>query len=207
MFSSALPGRSRGTRGATILPKRVVEAQLGAAVSSYGADTQLWSANFRTSDGLGLEPSEEFLVLQCSWGSLGGRGLVTHVNKSTLAIYATDPHLLRWGHLACFVLLGPPMPGEPGRTFGPANLWVAEVEPLREFVLLRQRGTIDPADFGELLSVGAVRPLTEALRQWRDGMLKPRPTPRPIAREEYVPPWSWFFGAGLPTPIGLFAPR
>jgi len=66
------------------VPKRLVEAWLGVAVSEFAPSATLWASTFRPRDGLGVTPAEGLLLFQCSPAETRTWGLSTRINRRTL---------------------------------------------------------------------------------------------------------------------------
>jgi hypothetical protein len=117
---------ARGIR----IPKRLVEAWVGAIAVRTLPEAQLWSSTFREVDGVGVPARPDLLLLQCSAAEDRQGGPSTRVSRATLSFYRENEHLSAWGRNAQFVLVG--SSGSPGELLplGSPQLWSVTVADL-----------------------------------------------------------------------------
>jgi hypothetical protein len=191
----------RGSR----LPKRLVEAALGAAVAKALPTAILWASTYRPEDGVGVPPSADRLLLQCSPADERVHGISTRVNRKMLAKFIEQPSLRAWADHAQFILVSAEdldaAVGERCRL----ELWAITATDLHGFVDDRGRGTVSAYDLDFLKVSGYARPFGDLLRSFsQDGGLPGSPrawTISPGGRSDRE--WNWGFGFNSPTPLGV----
>lgn len=183
------------------IPKRVVEGWVGAAVQAVGVGAGIWGSTFRRVDGVGIQPTSDLLLLQCSAAERRTWGLSTRVNRQVLATYMANPSLRSWEEHAQFVL---PSVAEGDLT---VSLWLISAEALAVFAEKQGRCTINDQALAELVARGAASRLEDILRSWssRQSVLCPPSEmtdtlPIGEASESYE---FARFDFNAPTPLGL----
>lgn len=187
------------------LPKRLVEATLGAVVAKTLPSAILWASTYRPEDGVGVAPSASRLLLQCSPADERVHGISTRVNRKMLAKFVEQPNLAAWAGHAQFILVSAEdlnaVVGERCRL----ELWAIAALDLHKFVADRGRGTISGEDLSLLRAAGHVRPFEDLLKSFsQDGGLPGPPwaeTGSTGGRSDRE--WNWGFGLHSPTPLGV----
>lgn len=191
------------------VPKRLVEAWTGSIVGRSVPTATLWASTFRASDGLGVAPAENLLLLQCSPAERRSWGLSTRVSRKMLAAYMESSHLQAWGNRAQFVLASLAQTNdETGRCQGP-NLWSVTVQDLTDFTDQQGKGTVNQEALDELSSLGVAKPLGDLLERWASmGRLAEAfcPIPQREMRSFYGSLWFHPFNLSAPSPLGLALP-
>jgi hypothetical protein len=188
------------------VPKRLIETRVGSVVSEVMPNAVLWASTFRPADGLGVRPTKELLLLQCSPAERRTWGLSTRINRRTLHTYIQSPHLRAWGDHAQFILASYPEDVAGAELLVKPVLWAISAQKLADFTDKQGRGTVNQEGLEQLISERSACPLGRFLEQWEAG------TP-PLQTVGEVPPRpgledsedSGFFRFDLnaPTPLGL----
>jgi hypothetical protein len=196
------------------MPKRLVDAWLGALVARTLPDAVLWASTYRDADGIGIDVRPELLLLQCSPADTRDAGPSTRVNRATLSVYAHGEHLWAWGRQAQFVLVGA-IPTSGARPTAGPELWCIAACDLAEVVESRGRGTIDAVTLENLVSSGHARSMPELLRHWvacarsvgpaLDARTREPPIHAHTGRHDHEHQFARYglFGMNVPTPVGV----
>lgn len=195
-------------RGAR-LPKRLIEVTFGSVVERVLPDAVLWASTYRPTDGVGIRPSANRLLFQCSPADERLKGISTRINRKMLASFTNEAPLRAWGHHAQFILVSA---RDEWRDIGERReleLWAIAAADLQEFTEDRMRGTVDRRDLEHLAAAGYARPLRELLTLFARKAATPVHL-RPESDEiDSGPPskWEgsfyWGFGMNSPTPVAV----
>jgi hypothetical protein len=191
----------RGTR----LPKRLVEATLGAVVAQTLPGAVIWASTYRPEDGVGVSPSADRLLFQCSPADERLHGLSTRVNRKMLARFAADPPLEAWRGHAQFILVAARDDWKDLGERRDLGLWAISAACLGVFTDERMRGTVDSQDLKQLAAEGHARRLEELLGLFSQGKAELQPPIPEVASTSlrYQQQWGWGFGLNAPTPVGI----
>ena len=188
--------------GGNWIPKRLVEAWVGALVKTRAPEALLWASTYRTTDGMGLAPQRDSILLQCSPAEDRMRGISTRVSRAMLRTYLDDQNLALWGYQTWFVLVGSEDDGssDPSAPF----LWGVPPIELAEVVDKQGRGTISAATLDGLAEAGAAVELGTLLQQKlpHESALRGS-APRTAHRAESIAWGGFIFGLNKPTPLGV----
>ena len=124
-----------------ILPKRLSEALVGAAVRCTPANT-LWAPSARELEGRLSARRPLDLILQCSWGEQRRRGPSTRISRAVVETYYLVASRTEALSSVRFVLLG--------EEEDHLSLFSIGVEDLQATVVANQRGTINADSLSEL---------------------------------------------------------
>lgn len=183
------------------IPKRLVEARVGAVVKSVAPMARLWASTYRPSDGIGVPVGRGLFLLQCSPAEDRVRGISTKVSRAMLAAYLEDPNLASWGKQVLFVLLGHSSNTPIAETPPEPLLWAVAVPDLVQVVNDQGRGTIGSEALRELIGTGLAEELHSFVHQAT--RRQDWPSPRtPIAEGRRF--WGGDgFGFNKPSPLGI----
>jgi hypothetical protein len=159
-------------RGAR-LPKRLIEVTFGSVVGQVLPDAVLWASTYRPTDGVGIRPSANRLLFQCSPADERLKGFSTRINRKMLASFTNQAPLRAWGHHAQFILVSA---RDDWRDIGERReleLWAIAAADLQEFTEDRMRGTVDRRDLEHLAAAGYARPLRELLTLFAQNVASP----------------------------------
>ncbi len=191
----------RGSR----IPKRLVEATLGAVVARALPTAVLWASTYRSEDGVGVPASVSRLLLQCSPADERVHGISTRVNRTMLAKFVEQPSLRIWADHAQFILVSARDLDVAVGERRSLELWAIAATDLYEFAADRDRGTVSYEDLISLMGAGHARPLRDLLRSFsQDGGLPRSPHTLTVStgpRSDRE--WNWGFGFNSPTPLGV----
>ena len=187
------------------IPKRLIEAWIGALLSNRSPHASLWASTYRETDGIGFSPEPGLILIQCSPAEDRVKGISTRVSRSMLYTYLEDPSLAAWGRHAWFVLVG-----SGGSDFGSgggeqASLWAVPPAELAGVVADQGRGTIGSGALARLVEAGVAVGL-DALFQNEKMQLRAavRGSVPLVERPATNHVWAGRqFGLNRPTPLGV----
>jgi hypothetical protein len=186
------------------IPKRLVEAWVGAQVNAIVPTAHLWAPTYRLRDGFGLHSSPGLYLIQCFPVEDRKRGFSTKVSRRMLATYLEDANLGSWGSQTRLVLVGQSTAPADAGASGGVKLWVARPPDLAEVTDHQERGTINAKALQELVDEGYAETPSIFLRHVASGPMADRHSS--CSRLE---PLGWHslrrepFGMHRPTPLGL----
>lgn len=191
-------------RGAR-LPKRLIETTLGAVVGQTLPDANLWASTYRPADGVGVSPSADQLLFQCSPADERMHGISTRVNRKMLASFTDESPLQAWRQHAQFILVSA---RDTWRSLGERRdleLWAISAADLRAFTDDRMRGTVNGQDLEQLATDRCALPLEELLCLFSRGEAGlDGPVSLGVGSGLQFPQgWEWGFGLNSPTPVGI----
>lgn len=199
----------RGSR----LPKRLIEATFGAVVGQTLPGAVLWASTYRPADGVGVPPSPDRLLFQCSPADERLHGISTRINRKMLASFTNEQALQAWGQQAQFILVSA---RDDWRDLGERReleLWTISAADLSVFVDERMRGTVDGQDLEQLAARGYARPLKELLSLFSQGETTLNGPSSELAetglgsQQGWDRGFSWGFGLNSPTPVAIALDR
>jgi hypothetical protein len=188
------------------VPKRLVEAWTGMVVARSMPTATLWASTFRASDGLGVAPAENLLLLQCSPAERRSWGLSMRVSRKMLGAYMESSHLRAWGDRAQFVLASLTQTNSGSERCQRPLLWAVGAQDLTDFTDRQGKGTVNHEGLDELITLGCAKPLGSLLEDvaYRGQLVAPNYSP-PSRRESGFGDSLWFhpFNLSAPSPLGL----
>lgn len=199
-------------RGAR-LPKRLIEATFGAVVGSTLPGAVLWASTYRPADGVGVSPSPDRLLFQCSPADERLHGISTRINRKMLASFINEPALQAWGQHAQFILVSVRDDWRDPGDRRELELWTISAADLSAFTAERARGTVNGQDLEQLASMGCVRPLKEFLSLFSQGEATLTGPSSELAQARlgsergWDRGFSWGFGLNSPTPVAIALDR